>query len=172
MFFKKDKSDLKCSADLKLTKEKILFARLALECDLPEIIDLLADDEIGQKREHTGLPLPAQYYAAFAAIKAEKNQPLAMFECNGTLVGCLQISFIPGLSRQGMWRGHIEAVRISATHRSKGFGTEMISWAVEECRARNCGLVQLTSDKTRTKAVEFYQSLGFQLSHEGFKLPL
>ena len=95
-----------------------------------------------------------------------------MFEYQDTLVGCLQISFIPGLSRQGMWRGHIEAVRISATHRNKGFGTEMISWAVEECRARNCGLVQLTSDKTRTKAVGFYQSLGFQLSHEGFKLPL
>jgi len=157
---------------MKMTKENVLFARLALEFDLPEIIDLLADDEIGQKREHSDLPLPAQYYAAFAAIEADKNQLLAVFEYQDTLVGCLQISFIPGLSRHGMWRGQIEAVRISSTHRSKGFGTEMISWAIEECRARNCGLVQLTSDKTRTKAVAFYQSLGFQLSHEGFKLSL
>ena len=158
--------------DLKLTTENGLIARLALESDLPEIIDLLADDEIGQKREHTDLPLPTQYYAAFVAIKADKNQLLAVFEYQNTLVGCLQLSFIPGLSRQGMWRGQIEAVRISTTHRSKGFGTEMISWAIEECRARKCGLVQLTSDKTRTKAVAFYQSMGFQLSHEGFKLSL
>ena len=121
-----------------------MIARLALESDLPEIIDLLGDDEIGQKGEHADLPLSAQYYAAFAAIKADKNQPLAVFEYQYTLVDCLQISFIPGLSRQGMWRGHIEAVRISATHRSKGFGTEMIGWAVEECWARNCCLVQLT----------------------------
>ena len=71
-----------------------------------------------------------------------------------------------------MWRGQIKAVRISATYRSKGFGTEMIGWAVEECRALNCGLVQLTSDKTLAKAVAFYQSLGFQPSHEGFKLSL
>ena len=71
-----------------------------------------------------------------------------------------------------MWRGQIKAVRINATYRSKGFGTEMIGWAVEECRALNCGLVQLTSDKTRTKAVAFYQSMGFQLSREGFKLSL
>ena len=155
-----------------MTKENVLFARLALESDLPEIIDLLADDEIGQKREHSDLPLPAQYYAAFAAIEADKNQLLAVFEYHDTLVGCLQLSFIPGLSRQGMWRGQIKAVRINATYRSKGFGTEMIGWAVEECCALNCGLVQLTSDKTRTKAVAFYQSLGFQLSHEGFKLPL
>ena len=63
-----------------MTKKSVLFARLALESDLPEIIDLLADDEIGQKREHTDLPLPAQYYAAFAAIKAVKNQSLAVFE--------------------------------------------------------------------------------------------
>ena len=111
-------------------------------------------------------------FTAFAAIKADKNQLLAVFEYHDTLVGCLQLSFIPGLSRQGMWRGQIEAVRISATHRSKGFGTEMIGWAVEECRARNCGLVQLTSDKTRAKAGAFYQSLGFQPSHEGFKLSL
>ena len=77
-----------------MTKENVLIARFALEFDLPEIIDLLGGDEIGQKGEHADLPLPAQYYAAFAAIKAEKNQPLAMFECNGTLVGCLQLSFI------------------------------------------------------------------------------
>ena len=108
----------------------------------------------------------------FLAIKADKNQLLAVFEYQNTLVGCLQLSFIPGLSRQGMWRGQIEAVRISATHRSKGFGTEMISWAIKECRTRKCGLVQLTSDKTRTKAVAFYQSMGFQLSREGFKLSL
>ena len=149
-----------------------MIARLALEFNLPEIIDLLADDEIGQKREHTDLPLPTQYYATFVAIKADKNQPLAVFEYQHTLVDCLQLSFIPGLSRQGMWRGQIKAVRISATYRSKGFGTEMIGWAVEECRARNCGLVQLTSDKTRAKAGAFYQSLGFQPSHEGFKLSL
>ncbi len=149
-----------------------LEARPALESDLPAILDLLADDVLGQQREQIGPPIPAHYHTAFAAIKADKNQLLAVFEYHDTLVGCLQLSFIPGLSRQGMWRGQIEAVRISATHRSKGFGTEMIGWAVEECRARNCGLVQLTSDKTRAKAVAFYQSLGFQPSHEGFKLSL
>ena len=136
------------------------------------MLDLLADDVLGQQREQIGPPIPAHYHTAFVTIKADENQLLAVFEYRDTLVGCLQLSFIPGLSWQGMWRGQIEAVRISKTHRSKGFGTEMIGWAVEECRARNCGLVQLTSDKTRAKAVAFYQSLGFHPSHEGFKLSL
>lgn len=56
-----------------MTKENVLIVRLAIEFDLPEIIDLLGDDEIGQKGEHADLPLPAQYYAAFAAIRADKN---------------------------------------------------------------------------------------------------
>ncbi len=29
-------------------------------------------------------------------------------------MGCLQISFLPGLSRRGMLRGQIESVRIAA----------------------------------------------------------
>ena len=147
-----------------------LKARPARESDLPVILELLADDVLGQQREQIESPTPAHYYAAFDAIHAAKNQLLAVFEYQHHLVGCLQLSFIPGLSRQGIWRGQIEAVRISAEHRGTGFGTEMIGWAIEECRARKCGLVQLTSDKTRSEAIRFYQSLGFQPSHEGFKL--
>jgi hypothetical protein len=48
----------------------------------------------------------------------------------------------------------------------------MIEWAIEQCRIKQCGLVQLTSDKTRTDALRFYESLGFVSSHEGLKLAL
>ena len=48
----------------------------------------------------------------------------------------------------------------------------MFEWAIAECRERGCGLVQLTSDKSRSDALRFYESLGFIASHEGFKLAL
>lgn len=48
----------------------------------------------------------------------------------------------------------------------------MITWAVEEARRAGCGLVQLTSDKRRTGAIRFYQSLGFEATHEGLKILL
>jgi len=146
--------------------------RSATPADLPAIIALLADDILGQGREDASDPPNPAYVAAFAAISADTNQLLVVVEDAGCLIGCLQLSFIPGLSRLGMWRGQIEGVRIAADRRGDGLGRQIFAWAIAECRARGCGLVQLTTDKHRPEARRFYESLGFVASHEGMKLPL
>jgi ribosomal protein S18 acetylase RimI-like enzyme len=146
--------------------------RRATDADLPAIVALLADDPLGRLREDPASPPNPRYQSAFSAIDADPNQLLAVVERDGAVIGCLQLSFIPGLSRLGMWRGQIESVRIAAGHRGSGLGRAMFEWAIAECRTRRCGLVQLTSDKTRPDALRFYESLGFRASHEGFKLEL
>ncbi len=110
--------------------------------------------------------------AAFDAILADPNQLLAVAETAGSVVGVLQLTFIPGLSRLGMTRGQIEAVRIAASDRSAGLGQAMFEWAIAECRNRGCGLVQLTTDAARPDAHRFYERLGFKPSHVGYKLTL
>ncbi|MCA3264049.1 MAG: GNAT family N-acetyltransferase [Telmatospirillum sp.] len=146
--------------------------RRATSADVPAIVKLLGDDVLGRTREDIREPPNPKYAAAFAAIDADGNQFLAVAERAGAIVGCLQISFIPGLSKIGMWRGQIESVRISADHRGGGLGRKMIEWAIAECRRRGCGTVQLTTDKSRLDAQRFYSSLGFAASHEGMKLEL
>jgi ribosomal protein S18 acetylase RimI-like enzyme len=146
--------------------------RHARRDDLPAIVDLLADDELGRQREDPGPPLNPRYAEAFEAIEADPNQFLAVVDDGGEVVGCLQLSFIPGLSLQGLWRGQIESVRIAAPRRGGGFGHVMIEWAIEDCRRRGCGLVQLAMHKSRDDTLRFYQSLGFVATHEGFKLIL
>jgi len=138
--------------------------------DLPRILQLLADDELGQLRETLQRVPHDDYRRAFTAIDADPNQYLAVFEKNDNIIGCLQISFIPGLSRRGALRGQVESVRVAANVRGNGYGTLMMAWAIEKCREQGCSLVQLTSDKTRKDAQRFYQELGFVPSHEGFKL--
>ena len=145
-----------------------LLRAVTLE-DLPWIIHLLADDELGRSREDARTPLDPRYLAAFAAIERDPNQLLVVAEQEGRVVGCLQLSFIPGLSRLGMWRGQIESVRVASSERGAGIGRAMIEWAIGECRGRGCGLVQLTTDKTRAEARSFYEGLGFEASHEGMK---
>ena len=54
----------------------------------------------------------------------------------------------------------------------QGLGSQFFHWAIEQARLRECGMVQLTSDKQRPDAIRFYESLGFTASHEGFKLKL
>lgn len=147
--------------------------RKASSADLPAIIALLADDPLGATREVSSEATDQAYLEAFAAIEADPNQLLAvMIDDNGKVIGCLQLSFIPGLSRKGMWRGQIESVRIAASHRGGGLGAAMIEWAVEQAKEKGCGLVQLTSDKRRPDAIRFYEKLGFVASHEGLKLDL
>jgi ribosomal protein S18 acetylase RimI-like enzyme len=149
-----------------------LLFRAATADDLPAILALLVDDELGKLRENLGPPLNPRYLAAFAAIDRDPNQLLAVADQDGRIVGCLQLSFLPGLSHQGMWRGQIEAVRVATSQRGSGVGRAMLLWAIEQCRARGCGLVQLTTDKRRADAHRFYARLGFEATHEGMKLRL
>jgi GNAT superfamily N-acetyltransferase len=146
--------------------------RPAVVSDLPGIVAMLADDELGRQREDPSIPLNPKYLDSFAAIDRDPNQILAVVEDKGVLVGCLQLTFVPGLSRLGMWRGQIESVRIATGNRGKGLGRKIFEWAIAECRRRGCGLVQLTTDKSRAEASQFYESLGFTASHEGMKLTL
>lgn len=130
---------------------------------------MLADDVLGQTREDPGDPAYAQ---AFDAIARDPNQFMAVLEDAGAVVGYLQLTFIPGLSLKGMLRGQIESVRIASSRRGQGLGHVMLGWAIEECRRRGCGMVQLAMNKSRDETLRFYESLGFVASHEGFKLTL
>lgn len=146
--------------------------RSAAENDLNAIVALLADDVIGAGREGTPDADRDAYLKGFQAVTADPRNELVVAEIDGEVAGTLQLTYIPGLSRKGTERAQIEAVRVAAPYRSRGLGRQMIGWAVDRARERGCGLVQLTSDKRRTDAIRFYESLGFARTHEGMKLPL
>ncbi|MFI5696333.1 GNAT family N-acetyltransferase [Kribbella sp. NPDC051586] len=147
-----------------------ILIRRATAADVGPIVTMIADDQLGATRESADDLTP--YLAAFERIDGDPNQLLVIAERNDEVIGTLQLTIIPGLSRRGSTRGLIEAVRVAASARGAGLGTTLIQWAIEESRTRGCTLVQLTSDKTRTDAHRFYATLGFTNSHEGFKLKL
>jgi GNAT superfamily N-acetyltransferase len=140
-----------------------LHIRPAVVEDIPAIVALLADDPLGAQRESPDDLAP--YTAAFERLAADPNQHPTVAVRDGRIVGTLQLTIIPGLSRRGTTRSIIEAVRIHADERGSGLGTQLIEWAVEESRSLGCRLVQLTSDATRTDAHRFYERLGFEPSH-------
>jgi GNAT superfamily N-acetyltransferase len=149
-----------------------LVFRKAIEKDVPAIVAMLADDVLGASRETTGAENTQQYLSAFRAIDADANQFLLVVEDGVQIVGTLQLTFIPGLSRGGQKRGLIEAVRVASDRRGEKIGEVMIAWALEKCRRESCGIVQLTTDKSRTEAHRFYDRLGFEPSHIGYKMML
>ncbi|WP_423058660.1 GNAT family N-acetyltransferase [Brevibacterium linens] len=158
--------------------------RRATEADVPALVELLRDDILGAARE-SGTEDAVPYARAFALIDADPNQLLVAVTENAgeagssdqshdgsAIVGTLQLSLLPSLSRRGTLRLQIEAVRIGASAQGIGLGTAVFEWAHECGRRFGAGLAQLTTDKSRTGAQRFYDRLGYVASHEGMKLPL
>lgn len=144
--------------------------RPATAADLPAIVAMLADDPLGATRETPGDLAP--YRAAFAALDADERQHLLVAESDGVVVGVLQLTVIPGLSRTAMTRGLVEGVRVHRDERGGGLGEALLKWAIARAREQGCGLVQLTTDLARPDAHRFYERLGFVKSHYGYKLGL
>jgi GNAT superfamily N-acetyltransferase len=138
--------------------------------DIPAIVAMLADDPLGAQRESPDELTP--YLAALERLSGDPNQHLVVAVREGRVVGTLQLTVIPGLSRKGSTRSLIEGVRVHGDERGSGLGTRLIEWAIDTSRRQDCQLVQLTSDVSRTDAHRFYERLGFTASHVGFKLAL
>jgi GNAT superfamily N-acetyltransferase len=149
-----------------------LIFRRATEADVPAIIRLLADDMLGSSREATGAESLPQYLDAFRVADADANQFLLVVDDGSGIVGTLQLTFIAGLARGGLKRGLVEAVRVASDRRGEKIGEAMFAWVLEKCRRESCGIVQLTTDKSRTDAHRFYDRLGFEPSHIGYKMKL
>ena len=144
--------------------------RAAKPADLEKLVALLSNDPLGSKREDSTTPLNDAYTAALNAIEHDPNNELLVVELESSLVGMLQITFIPYLTHIGSWRCLIEAVRIHSDFRDQGIGEQMLKYAIKVAKDRGCSIVQLTSDKQRPDAIRFYEKLGFKATHEGFKL--
>ena len=145
--------------------------RKATEKDLSIIIGMMANDELGKKRENFQNPLPHSYLKAFQKIDADKNQELIVVENdNLEVIGTLQITYIQYLSYCGGIRAQIENVFIRNDQRGLGIGKSVFEWAIQRAKEKKVHVVQLTSDKKRPRAIKFYENLGFKATHEGMKL--
>jgi GNAT superfamily N-acetyltransferase len=149
-----------------------LTLRDARRDEVPTIVRMLADDELGGARDRVEDPLPQAYYDAYEEIERDPNNRLLVAEIDGEIVGTMQLTFLPGLSRRGARHAQVEAVRVASHRRGKGIGQQMMAQAIEIARARGCGIMQLSSHKSRVDAHRFYEQLGFAASHVGMKLPL
>jgi GNAT superfamily N-acetyltransferase len=151
--------------------DQLIFRR-ATQADLPAIVHMLADDELGSQRERDEDPLPEPYLKAFSEIDSDKNHELIVAELNGEVIGTLQLMFLPSISFQGGLRAQVESVRVDSKIRGKGIGAKMMAYAIERAKERRAHVMQLTSHATRKDAHRFYERLGFKQAHVGMKLNL
>lgn len=149
-----------------------LIIRRAREADLTDLIAIFAADDKGGHGDTTDEAAYEDYLRAFHMIDASGNEQLFVAELDGEIAGTFQILFNRTLTGRGSLSMIIEAVQTKSDMRGRGIGAQMIAYAIEEAKRRDCRLIQLTSNLARTDAHRFYERLGFSKSHAGFKMKL
>jgi len=147
---------------------ELLIRDAAVE-DLPRVVELLQQMSLGKRREDAGLPLPDAYYAAFEEIKADPRQRLLVIVHGRRVVGTASFIILPNLSYGGRPHALIENVVVDETERGKGLGERLVRYCLDQARAAGCTRLSLTTDARRLDAHRFYERLGFQHSHKGFR---
>jgi ribosomal protein S18 acetylase RimI-like enzyme len=154
-------------------KHHLIFRKASIE-DLKRIIELLYEDDLGATREaaNNESEVDPSYIKAFTQINSDSNQYLMVVECENEIIATCHLTIMPSLTFTGSTRMQIEAVRVAERMRGQKIGEAMMQEAIRYGQSRGIGIAQLTTNKKRPKAKQFYEKLGFEATHEGMKLYL
>ena len=149
--------------------DKLIFREAQID-DVHVIVELLLDDVLGKTRED--ISQINVYTEQFKRIAMSQTQKLFVVEFGEDIIGCCELSILYSLTLSCGTRLFVEGVRVNKNHRSHGIGAWMFDKIKLYAKESNCSLIQLTTNKIRTDAHKFYTKLGFENSHEGFKLKI
>ncbi len=150
-----------------------VHVRDATRDDVPRIVALYRTDELTRKHgDDSRADIEPGYYATFEAIENDSRNRLLVAEVAGEIAGSFQLTYVPDMQPDGRDVAIIENVIVDASARGSGVGSAMMRWAVEEARVHGCSQIKLTSNTKRTDAHRFYERLGFETTHVGFKILL
>ena len=124
------------------------------------IVEMLADDPLGRGRERIRTTA-AILFQAFEKSRVTKASGSWLPRRDGSVVGCLQLCILPGLSSQGASRAPIEDVRVDDAAAATASASNWCNGRSAR-RARGCNLVELLTHHTRVDAQRFYKRLGFR----------
>ncbi len=146
--------------------------RRATAADLPRVVALFGSPDGNARDQAASASDPRCYVDSLAEIASDPNNALIVAEVDGEVAGAFQLTIIPYVAYRGGRVAQIETVYVDAAMRGRGIGEAMMRWAIDEAKRRGCFRVQLTSNKSRTRAHALYARLGFVATHEGMKLSL
>jgi GNAT superfamily N-acetyltransferase len=150
-----------------------VVVREATREDIPRIVALYRTDELTRKHSRSAdAAVEDGYYTAFDAIAIDRRNHLIVAEAGGEIAGSFQLTYIPDMQPDGRDVALVENVIVDGSARGGGVGSAMMRWAVEEARRRGCSQVKLSSNTKRDDAHRFYERLGFEPTHIGFKILL
>ncbi len=137
--------------------------------DAARLASLLDGGSLTVKEDVTDV---AAYCDALSEILSTDGQTVLVAQCGGEVVGMCQLIVFRHIQERGGRCAEVESVHVDRAWRGRGVGSTLMAEAVRRARAVGCYRVQLTSNVARVQTRQWYQRLGFEASHVGFKLYL
>jgi GNAT superfamily N-acetyltransferase len=133
-----------------------ILIRPAAESDLPGVLNLY----------QTALedPVVLSSEAALATFRKMQQYPdytLYVAESGQEIVGTFALLIMDNLGHNGAKSGIVEDVAVLPEFQGRGIGREMMAFALNVCRQKQCYKMALSSNLRRTRTHAFYESLGF-----------
>lgn len=135
-----------------------LAIRSARLVDVPRIVELYKRLDIAPEPD-----MPIDHaWARFLDLTSSPHHRIYVAEFEEQIVGTFSMIFVGGISHGARDSCIIEDVVVALEMQGTGIGKLMMQFAMEQCAARDCYKLVLSSHVNRGSAHRFYESLGFQ----------
>ena len=138
---------------------KDITVELATEADLPSIKPLLL--KLMDVMDNTeGFDVEQSFENCIILIKNPAHHMLVAKD-KDTVVGFVNFTTRKTIMHPGP-SGLIDELIVSRSYRGLGIGKQLLLAAIQKCRELECCEVEVSKEKSNTKAREFYQRCGFE----------
>jgi len=90
----------------------------------------------------------------------------------GAVIGAFALLIMDNMGHMGKPSAVLEDVVVGREWRGRGFGRQMVAYAMARSREKDCYKISLSSNKDRGDAHRFYENLGFKRHGYSFALYL
>lgn len=147
-----------------------LSISLAHAADLPDLVGILSEDDLGGHADAWTPASAGPYQRAFEGIDVEPNAALLVArDADGRALGFMHMTWVHSLPDSGAMVATLHSLFVAARARGCGAGAALLRAAERLAVGKGASFVTLVSNKKREDAHRFYRSHGYEQRHEGFK---
>lgn len=147
-----------------------ISVRLARRDDVVMLVEIFAADDLGGHGDTTDPAILPRYIDAFEAIERSPSEVLYVAEWDGVIAGTFKTTELVTLTGRGRRTLLVQTVHVRADLRGRGIGHEMMQFCIAEARRSGIAAIALSTNRLRGDAHRFYERLGFEQTHLGYKM--
>ncbi|MEM6254901.1 MAG: GNAT family N-acetyltransferase [Cyanobacteria bacterium P01_D01_bin.156] len=134
-----------------------LTIRLGTVEDLPQVLEIYNHSGL----EHSAILALTDIEQWFSKIQTYPRYTLWVACLAERIVGTFALLIMDNLVHHSSPSGIVEAVGVAPELQGQGIGRQMMTVAMDQCRAAGCYKLTISTNLRRKAAHVFYESLGF-----------